>query len=227
MSNRMLMNKATSLKQTKTGFSLLEVLVTITIVSIISAYAIPTYRRNLSQGHVDRYTQFLKTGLFSLRSRLAKTKQICRFNLNQDLATKEFGAPSKLVEFMQADGSRSDSQRLKCCSNKDPSTLDDSLTKDDFYLCTATDLQGKPPYRFLALEGTRESKEVEVAALQAEYELIPSGISAQQYNQLTILVKSRHSDNEPRLRTRCIELEGSAQIHSGTWNDDTGFCDTS
>ena len=66
MSNRMLMHKATSLKQTKTGFSLLEVLITITIVSIISAYAIPTYRRNLSQGHVDRYTQFLKTGLFSL-----------------------------------------------------------------------------------------------------------------------------------------------------------------
>ena len=216
--SKMKMSSSQTSLNRSTGFTLLELLVAITFVGILCTYGIMSTRRYITQGEVDRYTQFLKTGLFSLRSRLAKSKAVCSFNLNQDLATTEFGAPWKVVEFKQPDGSRSDTERLKCCWNAD---------KENLFQCTAIELNEKPAYRFLAVEGTRESKEVEVAALQAKYELIPSGISAQQYNQLTILVRSRHGNNEPRLRTRCIELSGSAQIHSGTWNDDTDFCDTS
>jgi len=223
MTSKMPLQKATSMKQASTGFSLSEVLVVIVIVSIMSAYGIPSFRRSVAQGHVDRYTQFLKSGLFSLRSRLGKYKAVCGLDLDKDLPIKEFGPPWKLVELRQPNGRQSNSERLRCCYDEN----DDRLENSDLYKCTAIDLNGKTPYRFLAVEGTRESKEVEVQARQPKYELIPSGISAHEFNNLTILVRSVHSESEPLLRTRCIELSGSAQIHSGTWNEDADFCDTS
>ncbi|KZR66911.1 prepilin-type N-terminal cleavage/methylation domain-containing protein [Cyanobacteria bacterium 150NLHA] len=198
------------------GYSLLELLVVITIVSILSAYGLPKFRRNVAQGQVDRYTQFIESGLFSLRARLGQSKTSCRFSLDQDLTQKTFGPPWLLLEFQQPDGSQSNSQRLKCCWNQDGEIVN----------CTPDLLKGKSRYRFLTIEGSRESKEVEVSATQASYELSPPGTSAQRDN-LTILVRSRHSAQEPLLRTRCVELSGNGQIHSGTWNDDTGFCDSS
>ncbi len=205
-----------SRKQISNGFSLLELLVVITIIGILSAYGIPKFRRNVAQGQVDRYTQFVESGLFSLRARLGQSKSSCSFSLNQDLTTKSFGAPWQLLEFQQPDGSQSNSERLKCCWNDNGEIVN----------CTPELLKGKSRYRFLTIEGTRESKEVEVSASQASYELSPPGTSAQLDN-LTILVRSRHSDQEPLLRTRCVELSGNGHINSGTWNDDTDFCDSS
>ena len=205
-----------SRKQISNGFSLLELLVVITIIGILSAYGIPKFRRNVAQGQVDRYTQFVESGLFSLRARLGQSKSSCSFSLNQDLTTKSFGAPWQLLEFQQPDGSQSNSERLKCCWNDNGEIVN----------CTPELLKGKSRYRFLTIEGTRESKEVEVSASQASYELSPPGTSAQLDN-LTILVRSRHSDKEPLLRTRCVELSGNGHINSGTWNNDTDFCDSS
>ncbi|MFL0753706.1 MAG: Tfp pilus assembly protein FimT/FimU [Prochlorococcus sp.] len=205
-----------SRKQISNGFSLLELLVVITIIGILSAYGIPKFRRNVAQGQVDRYTQFVESGLFSLRARLGQSKSSCSFSLNQDLTTKSFGAPWQLLEFQQPDGSQSNSERLKCCWNDNGEIVN----------CTPELLKGKSRYRFLTIEGTRESKEVEVSASQASYELSPPGTSAQLDN-LTILVRSRHSDQEPLLRTRCVELSGNGHINSGTWNNDTDFCDSS
>lgn len=205
-----------SRKQISNGFSLLELLVVITIIGILSAYGIPKFRRNVAQGQVDRYTQFVESGLFSLRARLGQSKSSCSFSLNQDLTTKSFGAPWQLLEFQQPDGSQSNSERLKCCWNDNGEIVN----------CTPELLKGKSRYRFLTIEGTRESKEVEVSASQASYELSPPGTSAQLDN-LTILVRSRHSDQEPLLRTRCVELSGNGHINSGTWNNNTDFCDSS
>ncbi len=205
-----------SRKQISNGFSLLELLVVITIIGILSAYGIPKFRRNVAQGQVDRYTQFVESGLFSLRARLGQSKSSCSFSLNQDLTTKSFGAPWQLLEFQQPDGSQSNSERLKCCWNDNGEIVN----------CTPELLKGKSRYRFLTIEGTRESKEVEVSASHASYELSPPGTSAQLDN-LTILVRSRHSDQEPLLRTRCVELSGNGHINSGTWNNDTDFRDSS
>jgi len=57
-------------KQTSNGYSLIELLVAVTIISILSAYGLPKFRRNIAQGEVDRYTQFVESGLLSLRARL-------------------------------------------------------------------------------------------------------------------------------------------------------------
>ena len=192
------------------GFTLLELLVVISIVGIFSTYGIFSLRRNFAQGQVDRYTQFVETGLFSLRARLGQFKRSCILDLDKDLSTNTWGPPWKLLEFQQPDGSQSNSTRLKCC--------DDDITGEQIE-CT-------PRYRLLTMEGTRESKQVEVSTPQAYYELSTAGTSTSGEN-LTILIRSINSAKEPQLRTRCVELSGSGHIHSGTWNEDADFCDSS
>lgn len=199
------------------GFTLLELLVVISIVGIFSTYGIFSLRRNVAQGQVDRYTQFVETGLFSLRARLGRFKRGCELYLDQDLSTNTWGPPWKLLEFQQPDGSQSNSTRFKCCY--------DEITEEQRE-CTPEDLSGKASYRFLTMEGTRESKQVEVSTPQAYYELSTAGTSTGGEN-LTILIRSRDSAKESQLRTRCVELSGSGHIHSGTWNQDADFCDSS
>ena len=199
------------------GFTLLELLVVMAIVGIFSTYGIFSLRRNVAQGQVDRYTQFVETGLFSLRARLGRFKRGCELYLDQDLSTNTWGPPWKLLEFQQPDGSQSNSTRFKCCY--------DEITEEQRE-CTPEDLSGKASYRFLTMEGTRESKQVEVSTPQAYYELSTAGTSTSGEN-LTILIRSINSAKEPQLRTRCVELSGSGHIHSGTWNEDADFCDSS
>lgn len=199
------------------GFTLLELLVVIAIIGIFSTYGIFSFRRNVAQGQVDRYTQFVETGLFSLRARLGRFKRGCELYLDQDLSTNKWGPPWKLLEFQQPDGSQSNSTRFKCCY--------DEITEEQRE-CTPEDLSGKASYRFLTMEGTRESKQVEVKTPQAYYELSTAGTSTSGEN-LTILIRSINSAKEPQLRTRCVELSGSGHIHSGTWNQDADFCDSS
>ena len=199
------------------GFTLLELLVVMAIVGIFSTYGIFSLRRNVAQGQVDRYTQFVETGLFSLRARLGRFKRGCELYLDQDLSTNTWGPPWKLLEFQQPDGSQSNSTRFKCCY--------DEITEEQRE-CTPEDLSGKASYRFLTMEGTRESKQVEVSTPQAYYELSTAGTSTGGEN-LTILIRSRDSAKESQLRTRCVELSGSGHIHSGTWNQDADFCDSS
>ena len=55
------------MKSKSAGFSLLELLVGMVIVTIGLSAAIPTYLRNMRQGEVDRYTQQLEAGFFGLR----------------------------------------------------------------------------------------------------------------------------------------------------------------
>ena len=63
------------------GFTLLELLAGLVIVTIGLSAALPSYLRNVKQGDVDRYTQQLEAGFFSLRAQLGQQKTSCTLNL--------------------------------------------------------------------------------------------------------------------------------------------------
>ena len=64
------------------GFSLLELLVGMVIITIGLSVAIPSYVRNMRQGEVDRYTQQLEAGFFGLRAKLGQQKTSCTLNFD-------------------------------------------------------------------------------------------------------------------------------------------------
>ena len=47
---------------------------TTAIITLGAAVSVPNFLRNARQAEVDRYTQTVETGLFSLRAKLGTTK---------------------------------------------------------------------------------------------------------------------------------------------------------
>ena len=70
------------MKSKSAGFSLLELLVGMVIVTIGLTAAIPSFTRNIRQGEVDRYTQQLEAGFFGLRAKLGQQKTSCTLNFD-------------------------------------------------------------------------------------------------------------------------------------------------
>ena len=55
-------------KQSETGFSLVEVIVALAILTTSTALTVPIIARNRWQVDVDRYTAQLESGLYNLRA---------------------------------------------------------------------------------------------------------------------------------------------------------------
>ena len=62
------------MRQHSAGFTLLELIAGGALVAMGVSAVMPSLFRNMRQGEVDRYTQQLETGLFSLRANLANKK---------------------------------------------------------------------------------------------------------------------------------------------------------
>ncbi len=199
------------------GFTLIEVLVVVVMIGIAGSMALPTYRRTLAQGNVDRYTQFVESGLFNLRARLGRTRSSCQINLDPNFTNNKFGLPSEVLEFQGENGARSKDPRLQCCEENGA-----------LVVCAADQLAGEKPYRFINLEGTQESKQVELSATQSTYELSPPGTSVSA-DDLTILIRTvdfdtLDSDLQARLLTRCVSMMGNGLVQAGTWSDEDMSC---
>ena len=97
------------------GFSLLEILVAMAIVSLVMVWAIPNYVRALRQGEVDRYTQILEAGFYNLRAELGTSRTSCSLNFTKP---QTWLGPHELLEFRQPDGSTADTGRLRCCNSQ-------------------------------------------------------------------------------------------------------------
>ena len=92
------------------GFTLLELLVGMVIISIGISISLPTYIHNTQQGIIDRYTQQLETGFFSLRAKLGQQKTSCTLIFDSS-GLNNFVSPADLVEVGK------NPERIDCCNS--------------------------------------------------------------------------------------------------------------
>ncbi|WP_413430407.1 type II secretion system protein [Synechococcus sp. Cu2B8-bc1011] len=209
------------------GFSLLELMVAIVIITIGLSTSIPTYIRNMRQGEVDRYTQQIEAGFFALRAKLGKQKTSCTLRFDHS-GLSNFVPPADLVEMGKHP------ERLECCNSDiraagEPSGCTYGPQIGTLLASSITDSQQKSKLerdrslRLLGREGNTESKMVEVSVNSATYELTPPGTSTMSDN-LIFLIRSTKTD-EQRLRTRCLQISGTGTVLSASWNYVTSSCE--
>ena len=213
------------IKSKSVGFSLLELLVGMIIITISLSATIPSYMRNMRQGEVDRYTQQLEAGFFGLRAKLGQQKTSCTLNFDTS-GLNNFAAPADLVEM------KDHPERIECC-NSDIETAGRSsgcaygpeigalLAKDSSGAEKEKIIRDRS-LRLLDREGTPESEVVEVSVNLASYELTPPGTSTMS-DDLIFLIRSTNKQ-EQRLRTRCLQISGTGTIVRASWDASTSSC---
>ena len=213
------------MKSKSAGFSLLELLVGMVIVTIGLTAAIPSYLRNMRQGEVDRYTQQLEAGFFGLRAKLGQQKTSCTLNFDQN-GLSNFAAPADVVEMKEHP------ERIECC-NSDIAAAGRSsgcaygpeigtLLADGSSGDEKAKIIRDRSLRLLDREGTPESEAVEVSVNLASYELTPPGTSTMS-DDLIFLIRSTNTQ-EQRLRIRCLQISGTGTIVRASWDASTSSC---
>ena len=213
------------MKSKSAGFSLLELLVGMVIVTIGLSAAIPSYLRNMRQGEVDRHSQQLEAGFFGLRAKLGQQKTSCTLNFDQN-GLNNFVPPSDVVEMKEHP------ERIECC-NSDIAAAGQSsgcAYGPEIGTLLAEGSSGDEKakiirdrsLRLLDREGTPESEAVEVSVNLASYELTPPGTSTMS-DDLIFLIRSTNTQ-EQRLRTRCLQISGTGTIVRASWDASTSSC---
>jgi len=213
------------MKTKNTGFSLLELLVGMVIITIGLSTAIPSYMRNMRQGEVDRYTQQLEAGFFGLRAKLGQQKTSCTLNFDQS-GLSNFAAPADLVEM------KNNPERIECCNSDIEAAGRPSgcAYGPEIGTLLAQGSNGDErnkiirdrSLRLLDREATPESQAVEVSVNLANYELTPPGTSTMS-DDLIFLIRSTNTE-EQRLRTRCLQISGTGTILRASWDHATSSC---
>ena len=207
------------------GFSLLELLVGMVIITIGLTAAIPSYMRNMRQGEVDRYTQQLEAGFFGLRAKLGQQKTSCTLNFDTN-GLNNFAPPADVVEMQDHP------ERIECCNSDIEAAGRSSgcAYGPEIGTLLARDSSGAEKekiirdrsLRLLDREGTPESDAVEVSVNLASYELTPPGTSTMS-DDLIFLIRSTNTE-EQRLRTRCLQISGTGTIVRASWDAFTSSC---
>ena len=213
------------MKSKSAGFSLLELLVGMVIITIGLTAAIPSYMRNMRQGEVDRYTQQLEAGFFGLRAKLGQQKTSCTLNFDTS-GLNNFAPPADVVEMQDHP------ERIECCNSDIEAAGRSSgcAYGPEIGTLLAGDSSGKEKMkimrdrslRLLDREGTPESDAVEVSVNLASYELTPPGTSTMS-DDLIFLIRSTNTE-EQRLRTRCLQISGTGTIVRASWDASTSSC---
>lgn len=194
------------------GFTLLELLIAITITAMASAWAIPNMQRQFQQQQVDHFTQNLETGMFNLIAKVRKSSKYCTLFESQGI-TNAYVSPDALLELTTAtadpDLTPEDQCRLRRgyldCPERNNAC---SINPDDFL-----------KFRFLSKEKTKDSKSIEVLTSQANYQLSPQGTNPKG-EEIIFRIRSRKWDQYPNLITRCLVISGNGHLFKGTWEYD-------
>ena len=213
------------MKSKSAGFSLLELLVGMVIITIGLTAAIPSYMRNMRQGEVDRYTQQLEAGFFGLRAKLGQQKTSCTLNFDTN-GLNNFAPPADVVEMKEHP------ERIECCNSDIEAAGRSSgcaygpeigtlLAKDSSGAEKEKIIRDRS-LRLLDREGAPESDAVEVSVNLESYELTPPGTSTMS-DDLIFLIRSTNTEEE-RLRTRCLQISGTGTIVRASWDASTSSC---
>ena len=234
------------MKTQSKGFSLLEMLVAAAIVAGLTTWTVPRYIRGLRQAEVDRYSQAIEAGLFNLRAELGTSRTSCQLKFDQP---RTWVTPQELLEFRQDSGQLADTGRLRCCNSQIEKANKLASRDDECHdgpligeLLNGSMASDKGSMRFIRLEGSNTSKQVEVAVSRSDYELTPPGTSianeceltplgtsftnacpftsqgtSSPTEPLTFMVRSIDADGDSRLVSRCLQISGNGHLMSGTW----------
>jgi prepilin-type N-terminal cleavage/methylation domain-containing protein len=196
------------------AFTLIELIVAIIIVSLTISWALPQFQRRIAQQQTKSFAQTLVSNLYALRARQGADGTGCElgfdgeYNFNN---TSKFGTVRDLLDLNHLSVEER-GKRLKCCDSA------------ECWIESKAD-SWKKPYRFLKLEGTAISEEIELQVSANNYELSPPGTSstAQPFH---FLIRSRRWNQDPKrpLKTLCVEISSNGIIRKGSWNGNQNQC---
>ena len=196
------------------AFTLIELIVAIIIVSLTISWALPQFRRRIAQQQTKNFTQTLVSSLYALRARQGADGTGCELSFDAEYNfnnTSKFGTVRNLLDLNHLSVEER-GKRLKCCDSA------------ECWIESKAD-SWKKPYRFLKLEGTAISEEIELQVSANNYELSPPGTSstAQPFN---FLIRSRRWNQDPKrpLKTLCVEISSNGIIRKGSWNGSQNQC---
>lgn len=178
------------------GFTLVELLVAMVILTGLTTWALPRLNHKIQQAHVDTYTQNLETGMFSLMARVRKSAKYCTlFKTNPSI--KSYADPNQIVELGQIN-SNNRKQYIDCP-------------------CTPGSSNCSTPFRFLHKEQTRDANLVQIQISESNYGLSPQGTNPEG-DDLIIRVRSKKWSNNQQVLTRCLVVSGNGHLFKGTWD---------
>ena len=211
------------MKNKTDGFTLIEIVVALSLISIATAATVPTITRNRWQKDVDTYAKKLESGLLDFKAKLGKQKTSCKIEFP---AAYSFETPNNLVEFSQQ--SSGNTTTMQCCNSEISKLTNDpdcSNGAPGYSLSTLTG-RDQDNLRMVQFESTPESKVVRVAVSTTNFGFTPPGTTLNA-EQITFLICHRQSLSPVDARTcvaeknqldiRCIQIDGTGEVASGIW----------
>jgi prepilin-type N-terminal cleavage/methylation domain-containing protein len=213
-------------KNEQKGFSLVEIIVALAILSISTSVSIPIITRNRWQMDVDRYATQLESGVYGLRARLGSRKTSCSIIFP---AKFSFLEPQVITEFSQGLNISS----FNCCDSEISSLVNDQDCEFGHPGHQLSEITGRPldNLRLVQTESTPESQNVRVAVSTTNFGFTPPGTTAEA-ETLTFLICHQRSTSKAnptsciagqnRLSIRCVQIDGTGSVERGRWVNQAG-----